>query len=45
MASNYDLLFVKAKTQNTLKEFLMGNEVEDILRRTPSNLLFWRSRE
>ena len=45
MASNYDLLFVKAKPQNTLKEFLMGNEVEDILRRTPSNLLFWRSRE
>ncbi|MCC7572719.1 MAG: universal stress protein [Candidatus Methanofastidiosum sp.] len=45
MASNYDLLFVKAKAQNTLKEFLMGNEVEDILRRTPSNLLFWRSRE
>lgn len=45
MASNFDLLFVKSKAQNVLKEFLMGNEVEDLLRRTPSNVLFWRSRE
>lgn len=45
MASNYDILFVKAKTQNILKEFLIGNETEELLRRTPSNLLFWRSRE
>jgi len=45
MAGRFDLLLVRAVKRNVVKEFLSGNEVEEIIRRTPSNLLLWKSRE
>jgi nucleotide-binding universal stress UspA family protein len=45
MSGHFDLLFVRAIKRNIGKEFLSGNEVEEVLRRTPSNLLLWKSRE
>ena len=45
MGGHFDLLFVRAIKRNVVKEFVSGNEVEEVLRRTPSNLLLWKSRE
>lgn len=45
MAGRFDLLLVRALMRNVVKEFLGRNEMEEIIRRTPSNLLLWKSRE
>lgn len=44
MSGHFDLLFVRALRRNVIKEFLGSNEMEEIIRRTPSNLLLWTSR-
>ncbi len=45
MSGRFDLLFVRALKRNVSKEFLGSNEMEEIIRRTPSNLLLWKSRD
>jgi nucleotide-binding universal stress UspA family protein len=45
MGGHFDLLFVRAIKRNVVKEFFRGNEIEEIIRRTPANLLLWKSRE
>ncbi len=45
MSGRFDLLFVRALRRNIVKEFLGSNEMEEIIRRTPSNLLLWKSRD
>jgi nucleotide-binding universal stress UspA family protein len=45
MGGHFDLLFVRAIKRNVVKEFLSGNEMEEVIRRTPSNILLWKSRE
>jgi nucleotide-binding universal stress UspA family protein len=45
MSGHFDLLFVRALRRNIAKEFLGGNEMEELIRRTPANLLLWKSRD
>jgi nucleotide-binding universal stress UspA family protein len=45
MSGRFDLLFVRALRRNIVKEFLGSNEMEEIIRRTPANLLLWKSRD
>ena len=45
MSGRFDLLLVRALRRNIVKEFLGSNEMEEIIRRTPSNLLLWKSRD
>ncbi len=45
MVGRFDLLLVRALRRNVAKEFLGRNEMEEIIRRTPSNLLLWKSRD
>ncbi|HDS45535.1 MAG TPA: universal stress protein [Methanomicrobia archaeon] len=45
MTGHFDFLLVRALRRNVVKEFLGRNEMEEIIRRTPSNLLLWKSRE
>ena len=45
MSGRFDLLLVRALRRNIAKEFLGGNEMEELIRRTPANLLLWKSRE
>jgi len=45
MVGRFDLLLVRALKRNVAKEFLGRNEMEEIIRRTPSNLLLWKSRD
>jgi len=45
MSGRFDLLLVHALRRNVVKEFLGSNEMEEIIRRTPSNLLLWKSRD
>jgi nucleotide-binding universal stress UspA family protein len=45
MSGRFDLLLVHALKRNVVKEFLGSNEMEEIIRRTPANLLLWKSRD
>ena len=45
MSGRFDLLLVHALKRNVVKEFLGSNEMEEIIRRTPANLMLWKSRD
>ncbi|MBN1762902.1 MAG: universal stress protein [Methanomicrobia archaeon] len=45
MSGRFDLLLVHALRRNVVKELLGSNEMEEIIRRTPANLLLWKSRD
>lgn len=45
MSGHFDLLFVRALRRNIAKELLGGNEMEELIRRTPANLILWTSRD
>jgi nucleotide-binding universal stress UspA family protein len=45
MSGRFDLLFVRALRRNIAKELLGSNELEELIRRTPANLILWKSRD